>query len=135
MRPPADIISDINQFEPQGRNWFILETLVDELWETGEHENFTADLLKVFERFPEEDGGGVFWSIVHGLESFSTYEKELIASLDRQPSEMGLLMLRRIKNSGARTVGGFDLTKIVNDLLSNEKLTPTLKLELMDIEE
>jgi hypothetical protein len=97
MRTSQNIINDINQFEPQNGNWLPLDSLLNELWETGDQENFTSELLKVFERFPEEDGAGVFWSIVHGLERFSAYETELIDSLNRQPSEMGLLMLRRIK--------------------------------------
>jgi hypothetical protein len=135
MRTSRNIIKDIEQFEPQDGNWLQLDRLLNELWETGEQENFTADLLRVFEKFPEEDGAGVFWSIVHGLENFRTYENELIESLNRQPSEMGLLMLRRIKNSGARTVGGMDISKIMRDLLSNGQLTQTLKEQLMEIGE
>lgn len=133
MKTSRNIIKEIEQFEPKDGNWLQLDRLLNELWETGDQENFTADLLGVFEKFPEEDGAGVFWSIVHRLENFSTYERELIESLTRQPSEMGLLMLRRIKNSGRRTVAGIDIGKIVRDLLSNEQLTQTLKQELMGI--
>jgi hypothetical protein len=135
MRTSKDIINDINQFEPQDGNWLKLDTLLDELWKTGDQENFTTDLLRVFERFSEEDGAGVFWSIIHGVERFRTYETELIDSLNRQPSEMGLLMLRRIKNSGARTVGGIEINKIVMDLLSKEQIPQTLREELMRIRE
>jgi len=135
MRTSQNIIKDIEQFEPQDGNWLQLDRLLNELWETGDQENFTIDLLKVFERFPAEDGAGVFWSIVHGLESFNTYENELVESLNRQPSEMGLLMLRRIKNSGATTVGEIDIRKIAKDLLSNGQLIQTLKQDLMEIGE
>lgn len=133
MRTSKEIISDINQFAPQDGNWLRLDTLLDELWGTGDQENFTADLLRVFERFPAEDGAGVLWSIIHGVERFRSYENELIDSLNRQPSEMGLLMLRRIKNSGAKTVGGIEIQKIVRDLLSNGRLTQELRQELMEI--
>jgi hypothetical protein len=51
----------------------------------------------VFERFPDEDGAGVFWSIVHGIESLDVdYEQTLRASLARRPSRMGQIMLRRL---------------------------------------
>ena len=135
MRTSKEIIKDINQFEPRDGNWLKLDTLLDELWGTGEQENFTTDLLRVFERFPEEDGSGAFWSIIHGVERFRAYESELIDSLNRQPSEMGLLMLRRIKNTGTRTIGGIEINKIVRDLLSNGQLTQTLRKELMKIGE
>lgn len=135
MRTSRSIITDIEQFEPQDGNWLQLDRLLNELWETGKQENFTGDLLRVFEKFPEEDGAGVFWSIVHGLENFSTYENELIESLIRQPSELGLIMLRRIKNSGIRTIGGIDISKIVRDILSNGQLTQTLKQKLIEIGE
>ncbi|MFN8886364.1 MAG: hypothetical protein ACK5WF_02795 [Cyclobacteriaceae bacterium] len=135
MRTSHDIVKDIGHFQPQDGNWLKLQDLLTELWGTGEEENFTVDLLKVLERFPEEDGAGVLWSIVHGLEHFKTYEAELIESLNRQPSEMGLLMLRRIKNTGTRTVGGVDISRIVTSLLSNGRLTQTLRQDLIEIGE
>jgi hypothetical protein len=135
VRTSKDIIQDINQFEPRDENWLELDALLGELWRTGDQENFTVDLLKIFERFPEEDGGGVLWSIIHGVESFRSYERELIDSLNRQPSEMGLLMLRRIKNAGTKIIGGIEINKIVRDLLSNGKTSPTLRQELLKIGE
>lgn len=56
MRTPQHIITEINQFKPLNGNWLQLDALLNELWETGEQENFTSALLNVFERFPEEDG-------------------------------------------------------------------------------
>ena len=135
MRTSKDIVRDINQFVPDDGNWSELDKLLSELWRTGDQENFTTDLLKIFERFPEEDGNGVFWSIVHGLESFRSYEQDLIDSLNRQPSEMALLLLRRIKNSGAATIAGMEINRIVRDLLLNGQITPTLRQEIMKIDE
>lgn len=135
MRTPQDIIADINQFEPEDGNWLPLDALLNELWKSGSQEIFTTDLLSVFERFPGEDGAGVFWSIIHGVENFNSYERQLIDSLNRQPSEMGLIMLRRIKNTGTKTVGGIEITKIIADLISNERTTPALRQELINIRE
>jgi hypothetical protein len=105
---------------------------LEELWQTGDEENFTADLLGIFERFPEENGAGVFWSVLHGVEHFTSYEPDLINSLNRQPSEMGLLMLRRIKNTGIKIVAGIEINKVVADLLTNMQLTQTLRQELLE---
>jgi hypothetical protein len=135
MRTSQDIITDINQFKPEDGNWLRLDALLNELWESGDQEKFTTDLLSVFERFPHDDGAGVLWSIIHGVESFNSYERQLIDSLNRQPSEMGLVMLRRIKNTGTKTIAGIEINKIVDDLISNERTTPTLKQELIKIRE
>ncbi|HEX3159728.1 MAG TPA: hypothetical protein VHQ45_14505, partial [Gemmatimonadaceae bacterium] len=35
-------------------------------------------LLGILERFPDDDGSGVFWSIVHLLEATSGYEPALV---------------------------------------------------------
>ena len=127
MRPSENIIADINEFGPQDDNWLRLDALLNELWETGEQEKFTKDLLRVFERFPEEDGNGVLWSIIHGLETFMSYEKELVDSLRRQPSEMGFIMLKRVKNSGSTTMGGVEINTLIADLRLSKQLTHTLK--------
>ena len=133
MRTAKEIINDINFYQPHDGQWFILDSLLNELWATGQQEKFTDDLLKVFERFPEEDGSGVFWSILHGIEGFQSYEQNLVASLYRQPSEMGILMLRRIKNTGITTVDGKGIEIIVKELLLNVKITPFLRRELEGI--
>ncbi len=51
MRDSKDIIKDIVQFEPQDGEWLELDSLLNELWDTGDQENFTTELLTVFERF------------------------------------------------------------------------------------
>ena len=64
-------------------------------------------MLRVFERYPDEDGAGVFWSIVHGLEALPGYEPFLVESYSkRAPSEFGVIMLGRILNSGQREIAG-----------------------------
>jgi hypothetical protein len=63
-------------------------------------------LLEVFERFPEHDGFGVFWSIVHLLEACTGYEQELVRSVRRKPVEFNLTMINRLLNAGVPEVGG-----------------------------
>lgn len=102
MRVRKAIISDIEAFSPEGGDWRGLDFLLEELWEAGVLEEHLLTLLGVFERFPTEDGAGVLWGIVHGIEASPfDYEAPLQRSIDRQPSFMGNLMLQRLEKSRA----------------------------------
>jgi hypothetical protein len=98
-RPIAEILHDIDQFTPTDGNWLPLEELFDELWRHDFPSSAIPVLFCVFERFPEEDGAGVFWSIVHGLEQRDDYEAALRNSVARQPNHMGNVMLQRLERS------------------------------------
>ncbi|RLB54961.1 MAG: hypothetical protein DRI90_19825 [Deltaproteobacteria bacterium] len=65
-----------------------------------------AALFSVFERYPDEDGYGVYWSILHGLEARSDYEPGLLASVRRKPSVFAATMLNRMSNGGHDTCSG-----------------------------
>ncbi|MCZ8094811.1 MAG: hypothetical protein O9331_15130, partial [Acidovorax sp.] len=108
-RPTASVASDIATFVPLDGNWIALDTLLAELWQTGHPEQAIAELLSVFERYPDEDGAGVVWGVLHGLESLPNYEPELLRSLARQPSEFGIRMLGRLLNAGVKEVAGVSL--------------------------
>ena len=99
MRSKLDILRDISVFEPLNENWLSLEELLEELWAIGIEKGDTPFLFSIFERFPNDDGAGVFWSIVHGLESAQFgYKKELESSLQKVTSEMGKIMMKRLHN-------------------------------------
>jgi hypothetical protein len=97
MERTADqIITDIRDFQPVGGNWRQLDDLFEELWATGLAVRHIRDLLAVLERFPVDDGAGVLWSVVHGVESLPGREPELIRSVRRKPSELGVTMIGRL---------------------------------------
>jgi hypothetical protein len=100
-RSQNQVLQDIDSFDPgPDGNWLDLELLLAELWETEISQGCLTTLFRVFERFPEEDGAGVFWSIVHGLESTElNYDAALRQSLERRSSEFGELMMNRLKKS------------------------------------
>jgi hypothetical protein len=123
MRTSQEIIREINAFAPENGDWRGLDNLLDELWQTGDQEKELKHLLALFIRFPEDDGAGVLWSVVHGIETFKEYEQELLNSLNRQPSHLGVVMVKRILNTGTKVIAGTDLKKIIMDLQHN-KLTP-----------
>jgi hypothetical protein len=104
MRRPVDnILRDIESFRPADGVWLPLDDLLAELWEAGVPVRALPILFGAFERFPEDDGAGVLWSIVHGIEGLELdYEQALRESLARQPSDMGKIMLGRLERSKSR---------------------------------
>ncbi|APO96127.1 hypothetical protein OR60_16180 [Xanthomonas vesicatoria] len=104
MRSQSDILEDIANFKPMAGSWLPLDNLLNELWLAGEPSvSILPTLFGVFERFPADDGAGVLWSIVHGVEALPyNYEPLLRESYSRTPSEMARIMLARLaKSSGA----------------------------------
>lgn len=102
MREPENILRDISVFRPVNDEWLALDDLIEELWSVGVQPEHLPTLLGVFERYPEDDGAGVFWSIVHGIESLPVdYEPVLIESINRNPSLMGNIMLKRLRKEQA----------------------------------
>jgi hypothetical protein len=99
-RATHEILNDIDSFAAENGNWLGLERLLEELWGVGVPAADLPALFRVFERFPEDDGSGVLWSIVHGVESLPfNYEHALRASMARQPSFMGRVMLKRLEKA------------------------------------
>lgn len=120
-RTTVEIADDIATFIPKDNNWLLLDSLVAELWQAGHPEQAIPQLLSVFERYPEDDGFGVVWSVLHGLESLRDYEPDLLRSLARQPSEFGILMVGRLINAGVREVGGVSLSDMLRELSSTAR--------------
>lgn len=102
MSSSAQILGEISVFEPIEGVWLPLDGLLKELWISGVSEEFLPALFGVFERYPEDDGAGVLWSIVHGIESLPfDYESALKASMDKKLSLMGEIMLMRLSSKKA----------------------------------
>jgi hypothetical protein len=71
--------------------------------------------FRLYERFPNEDGGGIFWSILHGIETYHPHADRLVVeSVLRQPSEFPLMMVNRIINAGIKQVGEVDLLQLLD---------------------
>ena len=82
-------------------------------------------LLDIFERFPEIDGYGVFWGIVHALEACNGYESSLLASISRKPCEFNVLMINRLLNTGVAVIDGQSLIEVLQKVPSNPAATAT----------
>lgn len=122
-RITANIARDIATFTPKENDWGVLDSLLTELWQTGQPAQAIPELLGVFERYPEDDGFGVAWSVLHGVESLPNYEPELLRSLARQPSEFGVLMVGRLLNAGTLAVEGVSLLDTLRELATTANST------------
>lgn len=86
--------------------------------------NDVGQLLGVFERFPEHDGFGVFWQILHLLERAGGYESALVDSVRRNPGEFNLTMINRLLNGGIKNVGAQSLLSLLEEVARTEQANP-----------
>src|SRR5262249_36670519 len=56
--------------------------------------------FRLYERFPENDGCGVFWGILHGIESLPGSNEHVVASVRRKATHFPVLMVNRMLNAG-----------------------------------
>lgn len=119
-RTSSEIATAIDQLQPQAGGWLELDELLDELFASESPANGIPAMLRVFERFPTEEGAGVFWSIIHGMESLPGYEPLLVESVQSAPSESGLMMVNRLLNSGVTQIDGQDLVRIFEQTAQNQ---------------
>jgi hypothetical protein len=109
-----------------------LEDTLNRLFASENPELGIDALLRVFERFPDTDGQGVFWSIVHGLESLPDYEEKLIESVRRRPSQFSLLMVNRMLNAGMARVRDTNLLSVLKDVAADERQPEEIREEARD---
>jgi hypothetical protein len=104
-----------------------LDALISQVMpeECGEEE--LRSLFNVFERFPEEDGYGVFWSILHLLEACNGCDEALIKSVKRKPVEFNIRMVNRLLNSGTNMVGGESLIELLSTVAEAADVLPSVR--------
>ena len=134
-RTQAKIVADIRKFAPVEGDWRRLDALLNELWRHRSPAEALPELLEVFERFPEDDGAGVFWAILHGLESLPGYADEVVRSVQRQPSSFGVLMLNRMLNGGRSEVGDVRLVPLLRQIAQRPELPGTIQRDARDFAE
>lgn len=106
-----------------------LEDSVNQLLASKNPELGIDALLRVFEKFPNKDGFGIFWSILHGLESLPNYQEKLVESVNRQPSYFGVMMINRMLNSSHREVKSMELLSVLKKVVADERLEEEIRRE------
>ena len=129
-----DFVAALDSFSPTDGNWFGLEPLLEQIFRREISPAEMVAMLRVFERFPEEDGTGVFWSIVHGLETLSGYEPFLVASVQRVPSDFAVIMLGRILNSGQREIGDIFIPALLGVVQASPQASAAVKRRAHDLQ-
>ena len=125
------ILSDIECYQ-ESADWLGLDALLEELFLHPVAQIPATTLLGVFERFPESEGCGVFWSIIHGLEALPEFEIDLYQSIKRKPSTCGFTMVLRILNSEECVEKRNKWIELLS-VVSNQELSSQLKEDLENI--
>jgi hypothetical protein len=116
-RTAQEIERDMLAFqEPSDGNWMPLDALITEAVGALAPADQIRLFLRLFERFPFDDGAGVMWAALHALEDLDGYEASLLLSVRRTPSELGLAMLGRLFNAGQISIGEANIFDVFADL-------------------
>jgi hypothetical protein len=110
---PTLLFDQIRNFEPDGGNWLPLESMFEQVFASPAPSKFYSAIFQLFEKFPDDDGAGVFWSAVVGMEHSGNYEQELLAYFRRWPTLITRSMLVRIRNAGHTQVRGISIESLI----------------------
>lgn len=127
-RTVSALLHALATFQPHD-SWAEVDDLLAELWEHGPPIEALVPLFRFLERFPTDESAGVLMGLVHGLETYPAYESELVDSLRRQPTEMTLLLLRRLANTGQSTVAHVSVSTLYREIQTHPA-TPVKVQEL-----
>ncbi|QEH34909.1 hypothetical protein OJF2_34540 [Aquisphaera giovannonii] len=130
MRNIHEIVAEVDALAPDDASELDLarlHALAVEYFSHAEAPRHLDAWFRLFERFPEGDGGGVFWSILHGIEAQPGSDEFVVASVARQPTHLPVLMVNRILNSGRSMVGGCDLVALLRSVTLDERASPEVQ--------
>ena len=126
-RPISEICAEIDAFTPVDEEWLPLDDLIAEALDHSDASAAYPHLLNVFSRFPDDDGAGVFWSIIHGLETFPDYQPTLLAAIRAQPTDLSLTMVNRMLNGGETHVGDTPWLSVLQSVAENNAYSQTVR--------
>ena len=130
----ADLIASLDAFPGQeSGDLDALEVHVACALARPAHPDLDRALFGIFERFPDEDGYGVYWSILHGLEARSEYENGLRRSIERRPAIFTLRMLDGMVNAGRFECGGVPVLVLLEQVASSSMAEPEVRRNAAEI--
>lgn len=103
----------VREFIPDDGGWLPLERLLEEVFSSPQPTRYYHAIFNLFERFPADDGEGVFWSAVHGMEAVGNYESLLLQYFRRYPTLMTETLLIRMKNAGKDEIQGMPIISLI----------------------
>ena len=81
-------------------------------------------IFDLFERFPDDDGYGVFSWFMHAIEASGGYEARLLESVARRPGGFNVMMVVRFLNAGISQLEGKDLLVLLRTLAARTDISP-----------
>lgn len=124
VRTVHELIHELERFQPEEENWLPLDDLIQEIILTqAPHEAIDA-MLGLFERYPDEDGYGIFWTMLREIEHFLGYEGHVFDSLRRQPSMFAVLMVGRMLKSDRYELEANFLVKLLHEVAAHPGTPP-----------
>jgi len=96
-----------------------LEELISRFFRLPRQAGDLAVWFRLFERFPEDDGYEIFWTILHGIEAVPGVERLVVESVLRRPSRFPVQMLNRMLNAGTTQVDGTSVMSLLESVVSN----------------
>jgi hypothetical protein len=97
-----------------------LQDLADRYFTSRQAAKHLEVWFRLYERFPEDDGCGIFWAILHGLEALPDCDTQVVASVRRKPSQFPVRMVNRMLNADIRTVAGVDLLDLLKTVAADK---------------
>ena len=127
LRDTETIVAELNGYCGNNTDWRGLDRLVEELFLRPITAAGIDAMLGVFERHPTHDGFGVFWTLLHGIESAAGYEPHLLRSVRRRPSLFGVYMINRILNVGEKDIGDVSWISVLKEVSSCPGIAPEVQ--------
>ncbi len=118
------VVGDIDALAPANPDELDLDrlqALTDEYFSLPEAPGHLEVWFRLYERFPESDGHGVFWSILHGIEAQPGCAEFVVASVRRRPAGFPVLMVNRLLNAGVEAVAGVALIGLLRAVAADER--------------
>ena len=120
-RDTRNVVADIDALPTaDGDDLGRLQELIDEYFASPAAAGHIDVWFRLYERFPDEHGHGVFWNILHGLEAQSGCDAAVVASVRRRATHYPVMMVNRMLNANIRTAAGADLLGLLRQVAADE---------------
>jgi hypothetical protein len=120
-----EIIADFDLFCIEGDYIQRLSKLTDELLATSNPEKGLKAMLRILERFPEEELGSP-GPLIYAIEHCKGYEIELLQSLKRQPTSLSIWLLYRLIQKKPEQ----EYVEVLQSLLIHPRSTEQMKEDI-----
>ncbi len=122
-------IDALNPADPEDLDLDRLSDLAVEYFSSRVAPKYLGVWFHLYERFPETDGYGVFWAILHGIEAQPGSDRFVVESVRRKPSRFPVTMVNRMLNGSITSVGGVDLLGLLAEVAADSRCPGSVREE------